>query len=155
MRLFWKSATNNSKQFAVVNALLGILLPFAFTPLVKYNCTEDIMGPGNASRGMEKVLLYSFAIAVWGINAVTLSINGGGFFGDWIPKSSQPSRMILRVLEIVIQLLYAFFNFKVLFRSSYNMMEEWNNNSQFDSNRRKDQQEEEMLPIESAEIELS
>lgn len=59
-----------------VNALLGLLLPFAFTPLVKFNCSESIMG-GNASRGVEKVLLYVFALAVWAVNALTLSLPGG------------------------------------------------------------------------------
>ena len=55
----------------VVNALLGILLPFAFTPLVKFNCSESIMGK-HASKGVEKYILYSFAIAVWAINATTI-----------------------------------------------------------------------------------
>ena len=59
-----------------VNALLGVLLPFAFTPLVKFNCSESLMG-GNASRGKEKFLLYVFALAVWAVNALTLSLPGG------------------------------------------------------------------------------
>lgn len=87
----------------VVNALLGLLLPFAFTPLVKYNCSESIMGEGNASKGLEKYLLYSFALAVWAINATTMSIKGGGFFGEITPISPT-----LIVFEIILQVSWCF-----------------------------------------------
>jgi len=58
----------------MVNALLGLLLPFAFTPLVKFNCSKSIMGD-NASKGVEKYTLYAFAITVWAINATTIVSN--------------------------------------------------------------------------------
>jgi NRAMP (natural resistance-associated macrophage protein)-like metal ion transporter len=58
----------------IVNALLGLLLPFAFTPLVKFNCSKSIMGE-NASKGLEKFILYAFAIAVWAVNATTIVSN--------------------------------------------------------------------------------
>lgn len=100
----------------IVNALLGILLPFAFTPLVKYNCSESVMGPGNASKGIEKSILYGFAIAVWAINAMTLSIRGGGFFGEIIPGLPMSMQKILLIaLQIIIQIAYAWWNFKTLF----------------------------------------
>ena len=99
----------------VVNASLSFLLPFAFTPLVKYNCSERVMGK-NASRGLEKILLHSFAIAVWAINAVALSWKGGGFFGDFVPDMPWSSKKVLLVLlQIVIQVLYAWWNYAALF----------------------------------------
>jgi len=102
----------------IVNALLGILLPFAFTPLVKYNCTESIMGEGNASKGLEKAVLYSFAIAVWAVNACTLSMNGGGFFGEITPSMPMSAKKVCLVaVEAVIQLTYAWWNFSTLFGS--------------------------------------
>mmetsp|Transcript_19428 Transcript_19428/g.41836 ORF Transcript_19428/g.41836 Transcript_19428/m.41836 type:complete len:652 (-) Transcript_19428:506-2461(-) len=68
----------------IVNSSLSFLLPFAFTPLVKYNCSPEIMGGSlqHASTGFEKIVLYIFAISVWAINTVALSVQGGGFFGD-------------------------------------------------------------------------
>ncbi|KAL7539411.1 hypothetical protein ACHAXR_009264 [Thalassiosira sp. AJA248-18] len=88
----------------IVNALLGLLLPFAFTPLVKYNCSESIMGQGNASKGIEKMILYLFAIAVWTVNAMTISMPGGGFFGEItsdMPMSTE--KVLLIILQVVIQ----------------------------------------------------
>mmetsp|Transcript_21641 Transcript_21641/g.47058 ORF Transcript_21641/g.47058 Transcript_21641/m.47058 type:complete len:555 (+) Transcript_21641:220-1884(+) len=102
----------------VVNALLGLLLPFAFTPLVKFNCTESIMGEGNASKGLEKYILYSFAVAVWGINALTISMKGGGFFGEIdadMPMSGK--KIFLIIFQILLQLWYAWWNFSTLFGS--------------------------------------
>jgi Mn2+/Fe2+ NRAMP family transporter len=88
----------------VVNALLGLLLPFAFTPLVKYNCSESIMGEGNASGGKEKVILYLFATIVWAVNATTISVRGGGFFGEIIPDmESFAHRILLVLLQLAIQ----------------------------------------------------
>ena len=86
----------------IVNALLGLLLPFAFTPLVKYNCSERIMGEGNASRGLEKGILYLFAMAVWAVNAMTISMKGGGFFGE---ITSDMPMSVEKVLLILVQLL--------------------------------------------------
>ncbi|CAJ1962665.1 unnamed protein product [Cylindrotheca closterium] len=102
----------------VVNALLGFLLPFAFTPLVKYNCEERVMGKGNASKGFEKALLYMFALLVWAINAVTLSIPGGGFFGEVVPNMEMSiSKALLIALQMFLQIGYAWWNFKTLFEN--------------------------------------
>lgn len=88
----------------IVNALLGILLPFAFTPLVKYNCTESIMGEGKASKGLEKGILFSFALIVWAVNATTLSMKGGGFFGEIIPDMPMSAEKVLWIiLQLAIQ----------------------------------------------------
>jgi len=102
----------------VVNALLGFLLPFAFTPLVKYNCSERVMGAGNASKGLERAVLYMFALLVWAINAVTLSIPGGGFFGNLLPTLEMSfSKVVLIALQIVLQISYAWWIFKTLFEN--------------------------------------
>eukprot|EP00980_Cylindrotheca_fusiformis_P025712 scaffold14504_cov111-Cylindrotheca_fusiformis.AAC.3 len=108
----------------IVNALLGILLPFAFTPLVKYNCSEKVMGAGNASKGIEKIILYGFAIAVWAINAMTLSIQGGGFFGGVVQSMPMSfDKVLLIVLQVVIQIGYAWWNFMTLFGNLYSAIE--------------------------------
>ncbi|KAL9189512.1 hypothetical protein ACHAXT_009187 [Thalassiosira profunda] len=100
----------------VVNALLGLLLPFAFTPLVKYNCSESVMGEGNASKGLEKVVLYTFAIIVWMVNAMTISMKGGGFFGEVTPDMPMSvEKVLLILLQCCLQLWYAWWNFSTLF----------------------------------------
>lgn len=102
----------------IVNALLGLLLPFAFTPLVKYNCSESIMGEGNASKGWEKRVLYSFALLVWGINALTISMPGGGFFGEITPGMAMSAKKVfVIILQLLLQLWYAWWNFSTLFGS--------------------------------------
>lgn len=96
----------------IVNSSLSFLLPFAFTPLVKYNCSPEFMGEAYASRGREKIILYCFAGAVWFINAVALSIPGGGFFGDLRATMDDRSVGFLGVVlaEFSIQLFYLWWN---------------------------------------------
>ncbi len=104
-----------------VNATLSFLLPFAFTPLVKYNCSEQIMGKF-ASTGTEKMVLRTFAIAVWFINAVALSAPGGGFFGDFVPDMPWSlTKLTWIAVQILVQLAYGCWNFSTLF-SSVNFM---------------------------------
>ena len=100
----------------VVNALLGLLLPFAFTPLVKYNCSARIMGSENASKGVEKMILYSFAMIVWAFNAATISVKGGGFFGEIITTTTA-QQFALILLQLVTQIWYAWWNFSTLFET--------------------------------------
>lgn len=98
-----------------VNAALSFLLPFAFTPLVKYNCSEQVLGKF-ASTGLEKVVLHTFAILVWAINAIALSFPGGGFFGDFVPGMPWGiSKIFLIALQIVLQVAYGYWNFTTLF----------------------------------------
>lgn len=98
-----------------VNAALSFLLPFAFTPLVKYNCSEKLLGKF-AAKGGEKYLLRTFAVVVWAINAVALSVPGGGFFGDYVPSMSwSTSKILLIVVQIFLQIGYAWWNFTTLF----------------------------------------
>ena len=100
----------------IVNAALSFLLPFALLPLIKYNCSETIMGPEYSSKGTEKMILYGFGILVWLINALMLSVPGGGFFGDFV-NEMEWSRVKFAwvVLQICIQLLYAYWSFACLF----------------------------------------
>ncbi|KAL7550769.1 hypothetical protein ACHAWF_013990 [Thalassiosira exigua] len=130
----------------VVNALLGLLLPFAFTPLVKYNCSSRIMGEGNASRGLEKGVLYIFAIAVWGVNAMTISMKGGGFFGEVLSDMPMSTgKVALIVLQIVVQLWYAWWNFSTLFGKVGGVKHEMENN----------EEEGLTLPVQSSAAEIT
>jgi Mn2+/Fe2+ NRAMP family transporter len=100
----------------VVNAALSFLLPFALLPLIKYNCSDTIMGPDYASKGVEKMVLYSFGILVWLINAISLSVPGGGFFGDFVGDMDwSAAKFGWILLQIGIQVVYAWWNFTVLF----------------------------------------
>jgi hypothetical protein len=100
----------------IVNASLSFLLPFALLPLIKYNCSDGVMGPDNASKGIEKIVLYGFGILVWFINAITLSVPGGGFFGDFVSEMDWSSRKLAWiVLQIIIQVVYAWWNYTILF----------------------------------------
>lgn len=98
-----------------VNATLSLFLPFALCPLVKYNCSERVMGRF-ASTGKEKIILHCFAIAVWAINAVALSIPGGGFFGDFVPQMPWSwGKVGWIVLQVVMQIGYGWWNYSALF----------------------------------------
>jgi NRAMP (natural resistance-associated macrophage protein)-like metal ion transporter len=101
----------------LVNAALSFLLPFAFTPLVKYTCSPQVMGKF-ASSGVEKVVLYVFAILIWAINAAALSCPGGGYFGDFVPGMSWGlGKISIVVVQVVMQVAYAYYTFSTLFSS--------------------------------------
>lgn len=103
-----------NQMINVVNAMLSFLLPFAFTPLVMLNCNEVVMGQ-HASKGVEKVILHIFAFAVWLINAIGISIDGGGFFGELRHDSSSFLKgFIVVLLEISVQIFYAWWNWKCI-----------------------------------------
>mmetsp|Transcript_17509 Transcript_17509/g.25934 ORF Transcript_17509/g.25934 Transcript_17509/m.25934 type:complete len:530 (-) Transcript_17509:90-1679(-) len=98
----------------LVNSSLAFLLPFAFTPLVKYNCSEEYMGQFAAGR-TEKRILYSFCFLVYAINAVALSIPGGGLLGDARQKMDMSFAKVLVIfLEIFLQGFYAWWNYHCL-----------------------------------------
>ena len=62
------------------------------------------MGEGRASKGIEKAVLYLFALAVWGVNAMTISMPGGGFFGEISPSMEWSiEKILLVVLQVAIQ----------------------------------------------------
>jgi Mn2+/Fe2+ NRAMP family transporter len=112
--IFFPSYLN--QMVNIVNAALGFLLPFALLPLIKYNCSPVIMG-GFASKGAEKFILHCFGVFVWFINAVTLSVPGGGFFGDFINRKMDWSfeKICWVVLQVLIQIVYAWWNYTCLF----------------------------------------
>ena len=94
----------------VVNSMLAFLLPFAFTPLVKYNCSEEFMGRFAAPR-WEKYLLYTLCFVVWLINAVAFSAEGGGLFGDSVHSMEMSFRKVLLIIiEVAVQVFYAWWN---------------------------------------------
>jgi len=104
----------------IVNSLLGFLLPFALTPLIKYNCSKEYMGEKYASKGVEKCVLYGFAFVVYFINAVALVAPGGGFFGNHLfpaNEGDEKSKKIYMVLAIIIEGLYLVWNVHCLFFS--------------------------------------
>lgn len=96
----------------VVNALISFLLPFAFTPLVKFNCNETVMGDKYVIKGMQKYVLHGFAFCVWLINAFGLSVKGGGFFGDMRQNKNYSLKFVF--LEIFIQSFYAWWNWNCI-----------------------------------------
>ena len=97
----------------IVNASLAFLLPFAFTPLVKFTCDRRIMGE-NAIKGFEKCLLHFFALAVYLTNAIGLSVNGGGFFGEWRGNKNEFVTVVLFILEAGLQTFYAWWNWNCI-----------------------------------------
>jgi len=112
--------THLNQMVNIVNASLGFLLPFALLPLIKYNCSEIVMGHEYASKGIEKIILYSFGVLVWFINAITLphyiiptgsdSSSGDQKIMDWSIE-----KICWVVFHIVIQVGYAWWNFSCLF----------------------------------------
>lgn len=98
-----------SPMVNVVNSSLSILLPFALTPLVRFNCHRAYMGEF-AAGGAERFFMYFVALAVYVINAISLSAPGAGFF-DFIyglePGWSKSAWLILMVL---VQIFYASWN---------------------------------------------
>lgn len=98
----------------VVNSALAFLLPFAFTPLVKYNCSEEFMGRF-AAASWERYLLYSLCFVVWLINAIAFSAEGGGLFGDSVHLMEMSFlKVILIIFEVIIQIFYAWWNWNCL-----------------------------------------
>mmetsp|Transcript_4602 Transcript_4602/g.6793 ORF Transcript_4602/g.6793 Transcript_4602/m.6793 type:complete len:663 (+) Transcript_4602:91-2079(+) len=98
----------------IVNSLLSFLLPFALTPLVKFNCDNRYMGK-YAAKGSVRTLLYAFATLVWGFNAYALSSVGGGLFGSFVQSMEKSvGKVACIVLEVVIQLLYLGWNWHCL-----------------------------------------
>ena len=106
-----------NQMVSFVNASISLLLPFAFCPLVKYNCSDKFLGT-LASKGLEKYMLHGFALAVWAINAYAFSSVGGGFFGDFV-RSMPPGSMkkvLFILLEVAFQVFYAWWNLTSLFK---------------------------------------
>lgn len=100
---------NLNQMVNVVNSLLAFLLPFAFTPLVKYNCSEEFMGRFAAPK-WEKYLLYTICFVIWLINAIAFSTEGGGLFGDSVHSMEKSfKKVILVILEVALQVCVSLF----------------------------------------------
>jgi len=99
----------------MVNSALSFLLPFAFTPLVKFNCSPKVMGDEGCAKGCEKYLLYVFAFLVWLVNALALTLEGGGFFGDLKANTShEGKKLLITMLEVLVQLFYGWWNWNCI-----------------------------------------
>mmetsp|Transcript_33394 Transcript_33394/g.38003 ORF Transcript_33394/g.38003 Transcript_33394/m.38003 type:complete len:591 (-) Transcript_33394:55-1827(-) len=112
--------THLNQMVNIVNASLGFLLPFALLPLIKYNCSEIVMGHEHASKGIEKIILYSFGVLVWFINAITLPqyiipTGSGSRSEDQKVMDWSIEKICWVVFHIVIQVGYAWWNFSCLF----------------------------------------
>jgi hypothetical protein len=69
-----------------------------------------------ASRGVEKYTLYAFAILVWAINAITLSLPGGGFFGEFVPNMPWGLVKLFWIgVQVALQASYGYWNWSTLF----------------------------------------
>lgn len=98
----------------IVNVSLAFLLPFALTPLVKYTTSKEFMGE-YATGPIETVLAWTMAFFVYAVNAFSLSLPGGGFFGDMLFGDSPSVEMggtwvFLFILMLALQIFFAAWN---------------------------------------------
>jgi len=98
-----------NKIVNVTNSLVSFLLPFALTPLIKYNCSEMFMGK-YAAKGVEKYLLYLFGFGIYALNAWGLSSAGSAIFGFVHDMKMGPPKVLLICLEVILQALYLSWN---------------------------------------------
>ena len=104
-----------NKMVNIVNSSISVLLPFALTPLVKYNCSVDYLGEHVASR-YEQWLMLAIAFGVWLVNAVSLSAPGAGFLGFTWDLEFGWRKLFWIVVQIVLQVVYAGWNAHCLAR---------------------------------------
>mmetsp|Transcript_20691 Transcript_20691/g.23129 ORF Transcript_20691/g.23129 Transcript_20691/m.23129 type:complete len:556 (-) Transcript_20691:21-1688(-) len=106
----YPDGTSLNMMINFVNSSLAFLLPFALTPLIKYNCSTVYMGK-YAAQTAERWLLYALGMAVYFLNAYALSAPGGGFFGDLIaPMEWSPTKMAWIGVSVVVQVFYFVWN---------------------------------------------
>jgi natural resistance-associated macrophage protein 2 len=106
-----------NQMINIVNSALAFLLPFAFTPLVAYNCSDVIMGRFVAPK-WERYLLHTLCFCIWLINAVAFSSEGGGLgglFGESVHSMDMSAKkVVLILLEIAFQIFYAWWNWNCI-----------------------------------------
>jgi len=91
----------------IVNSSLSVLLPFALTPLIKYNASTEYMGEYAAGRN-ERRFLYALAALVYLINALSLVLPGAGFFDFVYDHPRGSGKQIVWVLILVaVEIFYA------------------------------------------------
>jgi hypothetical protein len=100
----------------IVNSALSLLLPFAFTPLVKYTTSEKFMGRC-APPVWERWLLRGLAFAIYLLNAIAISAPGGGFFGFIFQEKISAKNAIWFVCMVGIQVFYLWWNATTAFTS--------------------------------------
>ena len=93
----------------IVNSALSLLLPFAFTPLVKYTTSEKFMGRC-APPVWERWLLRVLAFAIYLLNAIAISAPGGGFFGFIFEEEMSAWNAICFVCMVGLQIFYFWWN---------------------------------------------
>mmetsp|Transcript_11328 Transcript_11328/g.24153 ORF Transcript_11328/g.24153 Transcript_11328/m.24153 type:complete len:175 (+) Transcript_11328:1308-1832(+) len=106
----YPDGTALNQMINVVNALLSLLLPFGFTPLIKYNTSKAYMGE-YATGTLETCLLYLLGFLIYLVNAVALSCPGGGWFGDVISGMEPGGKRTGWIfVSVVCQILYLGWN---------------------------------------------
>lgn len=98
-----------------VNSMLSILLPFALLPLIKYNCSPAIMGP-YAATGWEYYLQNAIGIAIYLVNVLSLSLPGGGYFGE-LNKTFTGGKLVgIIIAQVIVQGVYFWWCAMALFK---------------------------------------
>ena len=106
----YPDGTSLNVMINFVNSALAFLLPFALTPLIKYNCSTAYMGKYAAGMG-ERRFLYLLGFTVYLLNAIGLSVPGGGFFGDVIVGMEWSATKVGWIaLSVLIQAFYLVWN---------------------------------------------
>lgn len=103
----------------IINAALAILLPFALTPLVKYTTSKKFMG-AYAAGPVETLMGWTLALGVYLVNACSLSLPGGGFFGDLLFGSDAsvemgPAWIVLFITMVAVQVFCLVWNLYIVF----------------------------------------
>ena len=93
----------------IVNSALSLLLPFAFTPLVKYTTSEKFMGK-YAPPVWERWLLRGLAFGVYLLNAIAISAPGGGFFGFVFEEKFSFKNAICFFYMVALQVFFLWWN---------------------------------------------
>ena len=110
LALAYPDGTSLNVMINFVNSALAFLLPFALTPLIKYNCSVAYMGR-HAAGPCERKFLYLLGFMVYLLNAIGISAPGGGFFGDILVSMEWGTAKICWLtLSLVIQALYLGWN---------------------------------------------
>jgi len=92
----------------IVNATLGIMLPFALTPLAKFSTSKDFLGE-HCPGMVEKVIIWLGAFLVYVTNAYGMSAAGGGLFGGYIDPEDGKQTVLsvqMAILNDALQVLF-------------------------------------------------
>merc|ERR1712151_697288 len=93
----------------LVNAVLGIMLPFALTPLAKFSTSRKFLGEENLPSLPERIIIWTGAVLVYLVNAYGMSAAQGGLFGGYIDPASGTQTVLsvqMAILNDVLQVLF-------------------------------------------------